>query len=135
MEWSVDKSHARIGFSATHMGILETQGRFNEFEGKVVNTGAGFEGTTVAFSAKIASINTENERRDNHLKSDVFFYAEAFPELMFSGKIEKAEKGMVLVGEMTIRDITKPIRFDVVHKGVQLRVAMVQRRDSKSWER
>ncbi len=117
MEWSIDKSHARIGFAVTHMGISETEGKFNEFDGKVITKGDKFDGATVEFTAKTASVDTDNERRDNHLRSDDFFNAEAFPELKFMGKIAKENDQLVLNGDLTIRDVTKPVQFNVTHKG------------------
>lgn len=115
--WEIDKNHSDIGFSAVHMVISEVTGEFKEFEGTVSNAPDDFNGAEVEFSAKVASINTDNERRDNHLKSDDFFNAEEFPEVKFSGKITKEGDKHYLVGSFTMRDVTKEIKFDVKHNG------------------
>lgn len=76
--WKIDKGHSKVGFSVTHMVVAETEGKFNDFEGTVVSKTEDFNGAEVSFSAKVASINTDNERRDGHLKSPDFFDAENF---------------------------------------------------------
>jgi polyisoprenoid-binding protein YceI len=116
-KWVVDKNHTDIRFSALHMVISEVEGEFKEFEGSVTSTSDDFNGAGVEFVAKTASINTDNERRDNHLKSDDFFKAEAYPDVKFKGKIEKNGDKHYLVGEFTMRDVTKPIKFDVKYNG------------------
>ena len=71
--WAIDKSHSKIGFSVTHYGISEVEGNFNDFDGTVVTKSEDFDGAEVSFVAKTASIDTDIERRDNHLKSADFF--------------------------------------------------------------
>jgi len=115
--WSVDKSHSDIRFTTTHMSISEVDGEFKEFDGKVSSTTDDFTGSDVEFTAKVASISTDNERRDDHLKGEDFFNAEKFPELKFKGKIQKEGDRYYLVGDLTIRDITKPIKFNVKYNG------------------
>lgn len=117
IEWTFDKGHSKIAFAATHMGIAETDGNFKEFDGKVTTATTDFTGAKVEFTANTASVFTDNERRDGHLKSDDFFNAELFPELKFNGSISKEGNDMYLVGDLTIRDITKPIKFNVKHGG------------------
>ncbi|HCW08496.1 MAG TPA: polyisoprenoid-binding protein, partial [Cytophagales bacterium] len=102
--WALDRAHSKIGFSATHFVVAETEGEFKDFDVKVSSTSDDFNGASVEFTAKVASINTENERRDGHLKSDDFFNAEKFPEIKFKGKIEKQGASYVLKGDLTIRD-------------------------------
>lgn len=115
--WVIDKNHSDIGFAAVHMVISEVTGEFKEFDGTVSNAPDDFNGAEVEFAAKVASINTDNERRDNHLKSDDFFNAEEYPEVKFSGKITKEGEKHYLVGSFTMRDVTKDIKFDVKHNG------------------
>ena len=116
-KWLVDKNHTNIRFSAIHYVITEIEGEFKEFEGSVTSKSDGFSGAEVEFVAKVASISTDNERRDNHLKSDDFFNAEKFLEIKFKGKIESKGKKYYLVGDFTMRDVTKPIKFDVQYNG------------------
>jgi polyisoprenoid-binding protein YceI len=115
--WKVDKNHSNIQFNVTHMVVAEVNGSFNDFEGQVVASGDDFNGADVSFVAKTASINTDNERRDNHLKSDDFFNAEKFPELKFEGKLVKEGDKYQLKGKFTIRDVTKDVVFPVKHMG------------------
>lgn len=116
-EWTLDKAHSKIRFAVSHMGISETEGQFNEFDGKVRSTADNFIGAAVEFTANTASIDTDNERRDGHLKSDDFFNAEIYPELRFAGELVEENGSLYLVGDMTIRDVTKEEKFEVVHFG------------------
>ena len=115
--WKADPAHTRVRFSATHMLIAEVSGEFREFDGKIVSYNEDFIDAEVTFTAMVGSLDSDNERRDGHLKSDDFFNVEKFPELKISGKITKEGDKLYLVGEMTIRDITKPIKFDVKYNG------------------
>jgi polyisoprenoid-binding protein YceI len=116
-EWTVDKSHSSVGFTVTHLVISEVEGQFTDFDAKVVSTSDDFAGSTVEFTAKAASIDTDNEQRDNHLKSDDFFNAEKFPEVKFNGQIVKNGAKYQLVGKFTMRDVTKDVTFDVKYNG------------------
>src|SRR6478609_4762023 len=78
--WNLDKSHSSVGFSVSHMVVSEATGKFNDFTVKVVSKTADFDGSEVEFTAKTASVDTDNERRDGHLKSPDFFDAEKFPD-------------------------------------------------------
>lgn len=115
--WNIDKAHSKISFNVVHMAITEVEGTFNDFDAKVVSPSDDFHNAEVEFTAKVASISTENERRDNHLKSDDFFNAEKFPEIKFKGKLVKEGDGYKLKGDFTMRDVTKAVTFDVVHGG------------------
>jgi polyisoprenoid-binding protein YceI len=97
--------------------ISEVGGKFKDFDGQVKSNGDGFDGSEIQFKAFVESINTDNEQRDGHLKSDDFFNAAEYPELKFDGKLVKNGSGYILKGEMTIRDVTKPIAFDVQYNG------------------
>lgn len=116
--WVIDKSHSTIGFSVTHMAVSEVEGSFKEFDGSVVSKKADdFDGAEVTFTAKAASIDTDNERRDGHLKSPDFFDAEKYPELTFKGKLVKDGKKYKLKGDFTMKGVTKAVEFDVTYGG------------------
>jgi polyisoprenoid-binding protein YceI len=117
--WSFDKAHSSIVFNVEHLVISEVTGKFGSFDGQVTAGSDDFEGGKVNFTVDVASINTDNERRDNHLKSDDFFNAEKFPKITFSnGTLEHVEgKDYKLKGDLTIRDVTKPVELDVRHGG------------------
>lgn len=115
--WTVDKAHSKIGFTVDHMVVAEVDGNFRDFNGKVVTKSPDFNGADVDFVAKIASIDTDDEKRDGHLKSDDFFNAEKYPELKFNGKLVKEGAKYFLKGDLTIRDVTKPVTLDVTYGG------------------
>jgi polyisoprenoid-binding protein YceI len=115
--WTADKAHSSIGFTATHMVVSETAGSFKDYEITVNSTKEDFNGATVDFTAKVASLSTDNQMRDNHLKSDDFFNAEKYPEIKFSGKLVKKGKKYFLEGKLTLRETTKDISLPVVYKG------------------
>jgi polyisoprenoid-binding protein YceI len=115
--WSVDASHSNIGFSVPHMVVSEQEGNFKEFSITVTSKSDDFNGADVQFTAKAASINTENEKRDGHLKSADFFDAEKFPEVTFKGKLVKEGGKYVLKGDFTMKGVTKAVSFDVTYGG------------------
>ena len=117
--WDFDKSHSKIGFSVTHLLITEVEGQFKEFEANIVSPNEDFENATIEFSANIASIDTDNDKRDNHLKSDDFFNAEKFPKMTFkSNSFTKIDaNNYKLVGDLTIRDVTKEVELAVKYNG------------------
>jgi polyisoprenoid-binding protein YceI len=115
--WTVDKVHSKIGFSAPHMVVAETEGVFRDYDIKVTSKTADFNGADVEFTAKVASIDTDNEKRDGHLKSDDFFNAEKYPEIKFKGNLVKEGAGYKLKGNLTIRDVTKAVTYDVTYGG------------------
>ncbi|MCE7863649.1 MAG: polyisoprenoid-binding protein [Bacteroidetes bacterium CHB5] len=115
--WKIDKGHSKVGFSVTHMVVAETEGKFNDFEGTIVSKTEDFNGAEVQFSAKVASINTDNERRDGHLKSPDFFDAEKFPDITFKGTLVKDGSKYKLKGDFTMKNVTKKVEFDVTYGG------------------
>lgn len=115
--WTADKPHSKIAFNVTHMAVSEVEGNFREFEASLVTNAADFDGAEISFTAKTASIDTDNERRDNHLKSADFFDAEKFPEVTFKGRLVKAGSKYKLKGDLTMHGVTKPIEFDVTYGG------------------
>ena len=115
--WAIDKAHSKIGFSVTHMAVSEVEGNFKDFDASLVSKGADFNGAEVTFSAKTSSIDTDNERRDNHLKSPDFFDAEKHPDLSFKGNLVKQGTKYKLKGNLTLRGVTKPVEFDVTYGG------------------
>jgi polyisoprenoid-binding protein YceI len=119
--WKVDPTHTEIQFKARHLMITNVTGNFDTFDADVVTDGDNFSTAKVNFTADAASINTNNEQRDAHLKSDDFFNAEKYPKLTFaSTKIEKngGEGHYILTGDFTIRDVTKPVTLDVDFGGI-----------------
>ncbi len=119
-KWDFDKSHTTIGFSVTHLIIAEVDGNFKSFNGSVTTNDNNFENAQVKFSADVNSINTQNDKRDRHLKSDDFFNAKKFPQVTFKSKSfnKVDDKNYKMVGNLTIRGITKEITLDVKLNGI-----------------
>ncbi|GIV36089.1 MAG: polyisoprenoid-binding protein [Cyclobacteriaceae bacterium] len=115
--WTIDKVHSKIGFSVSHMVVSETEGVFKDYTATVVSKSDDFNGAEVTFAAKVASIDTDNERRDNHLRSPDFFDAEKYPEITFKGTLVKEGAKYKLKGDFTMKGVTKKVEFDVVYGG------------------
>jgi polyisoprenoid-binding protein YceI len=115
--WTIDKEHSNIGFRVAHFVISDTVGCFKDFDATITTPPDGFTGGTVNFTAKTASISTNNEQRDGHLRSDDFFNAAKFADLKFAGALVKEGGNDVLKGNMTIRGITRPVSFAVTYGG------------------
>lgn len=113
--WSIDKAHSEIAFKVKHMMISTVTGHFEDFDATAKTDGDNFNNAEFTFSAKTASLNTKNKDRDTHLRSDDFFNSEKFPEMKFVSKSFDGEK---LVGDLTIRDITKEVTLDAELNGV-----------------
>jgi len=111
--WTIDNAHSKIGFSVTHMAVAEVEGKFNDFTGTLISKAETFDGAEVTFSAKTGSIDTDNERRDNHLKSPDFFDAAKYPEISFKGNLVKNGTTFKLKGDLTMHGVTKPVEFEV----------------------
>jgi polyisoprenoid-binding protein YceI len=117
--WKVDKSHSNVKFAVSHMVVSEVEGSFRMFDGSLVASKADLSDAVINFSVDVNSVNTDNERRDVHLKGDDFFNAEKFPKMSFVSKSMKplGNNKYALTGDLTIRDITKTVTFDVTFGG------------------
>lgn len=113
VNWNIDASHSKLGFAVTHMMVSETEGKFKIYEGKVSSkTDLDFTDAKIEFSVDAASINTDDEKRDGHLKSADFFDVEKFPKITFVSKSMKPGKvkgTYTLVGELTMHGVTKAV--------------------------
>jgi polyisoprenoid-binding protein YceI len=117
--WAIDPSHSEISFKIKHLVVTTLTGKFETFEGILETANEDFSDATISFTADVASINTGNADRDGHLKSDDFFNAEAFPKVTFtSTSFTKTGDGEYkLTGNITLRDVTKPIELTVEYGG------------------
>ncbi|MFC6102859.1 YceI family protein [Olivibacter domesticus] len=113
--WNIDKVHSEISFKVKHMMISTVTGYFEDFNATAETSNDDFVNADFSFTAKTSSINTKNGDRDGHLKSDDFFNAEKYPELLFKST---SFDGETLVGDLTIRDITKEIKMYVDFNGI-----------------
>lgn len=115
--WTLDKSHTKIGFVVTHMAVSEVEGNFKDFEGSIVSKAADFDGAEIKFTAQTASIDTDNDRRNEHLKSPDFFDAAKNPTVTFAGTLAKDGGKYKLKGDLTMHGLTKSVEFDVTYGG------------------
>jgi len=117
--WNVDPSHSKVNFSVSHLVISEVDGTFKTFNGSIVSTSNDFTNAKINFEIDINSINTDNVKRDNHLKSEDFFYADKYPKMIFKSTSFKKVKGnsYLLRGNLTLRGVTKPITLNVKYGG------------------
>lgn len=117
--WTLDAAHTNINFSVSHMVIAEVSGTFKQFDGTVTASKADFSDAQIAVTIQAKSINTENNDRDNHLRSADFFDAENHPVITFrSTSVAAAGAGkLAITGDLTMRGVTKSITLDAKFKG------------------
>ena len=117
--WKIDPAHSEIQFKVRHLVISTVTGHFKNFDATVETDGEDLENAKIYFEAETNSIETNNEQRNNHLRSDDFFNAEKYPKLTFTSTSFKrtGDDEYKLTGDLTIRDVTKSITLDVVHGG------------------
>jgi polyisoprenoid-binding protein YceI len=111
-KWKIDPAHSEIQFKVRHLMVTNVTGYFKKFDLTVETENDDFN------TADIDSIETNSEQRDAHLKSDDFFSAEKFPQLTFvSNDYKGTGDEAILNGDLTIRDVTKPIKLNVEYGG------------------
>ncbi|HMR19718.1 MAG TPA: YceI family protein, partial [Sphingobacterium sp.] len=118
--WNLDTAHSEIEFKVRHMMISTVKGHFGAFEVKLDSESEDISQASVEATIDTSSISTQNEQRDQHLKSSDFFDIEQFPNITFrSTAVEKKSSDEYKVtGDLTIKDITKPIVLDVELGGI-----------------
>ncbi|TWD82699.1 polyisoprenoid-binding protein YceI [Kribbella amoyensis] len=113
----LDTAHSEIGFTVRHL-MTKVRGTFQEFAGEIVVKDS-LEESTTAVTIELASVHTRSEQRDAHLRSSDIFDAEKSPKMTFaSTELRPNGDDYVLVGELTIKDVTKPVELDVEFLGV-----------------
>lgn len=118
-KWTIDPTHSEVGFKVKHMMFTNVSGQFDTYDATITTEDFDFETSKIEFSADIASINTGNSDRDNHLKSADFFDAEKNPKLTFvSSSLVKKGEDHELTGELTINGITKTVKLDTEVSGL-----------------
>lgn len=118
-QWTVDKAHAKVGFTVTHLLISEVDGNFKTFDASITSSKEDFSDAVFSMTADVNSFNTDNEGRDKDLKGESGFNVEKFPTLTFkSTSISKvADKKFKLMGDMTIKGVTKPVTLELTFLG------------------
>lgn len=125
--WVVENTHSEVTFKVRHLMISNVSGSFKSFSGQVESAAADFSDADITFNIDVNSIETGQEARDNHLKSDDFFNAESFPQITFkSHSLKKvSDNHYELKGNLTIRDITKEIALKAEFGGTADRKSVV----------
>lgn len=118
-EWSIDTAHSNVNFTITHF-FTPVDGSFEEYSSEILFDPNDLENSSIDVTIPVSSINTENERRDNHLKSEDFFNASEWSNIHFeSNNIEQTgENQFVAHGELTIRDVTREFELPFELLGV-----------------
>jgi polyisoprenoid-binding protein YceI len=116
--WKVDPGHAEVGFVGRHFMLTKVRGRFTGVEG-VVHVAERPEDSTVEVTIDMASVNSGDNTRDDHLKSDDFFAVTTHPTATFrSTSVSWTGAGGVLKGDLTIKGVSRPVSLTVKHLGV-----------------
>lgn len=119
-KWGLDPMHSEINFKVKHMMIANVTGGFTKFTVDATSEGNDFSKGKINFTADVNSITTHNEQRDGHLKSPDFFDAEKFPTVKFesASMVKKSDDEFTLNGNLTIKDVTKPVSLNVNFGGI-----------------
>jgi polyisoprenoid-binding protein YceI len=112
--WNIEPAHSEVGFSVRHLGLSKVRGRFNTFSGTIDIT-ADRLASSVEATIDLASVDTNNEQRDGHLRSADFFNADTNPQMTFRSTAVTADS---LVGDLTINGVTRPVTLDLEFHGV-----------------
>ena len=109
--WTVDPVHSEVSFVVRHMMVSKVRGRFDKFEGAITTAPDPLKSTVTA-TVDLGSVNTGNETRDNHIRSEDFFHIEQHPTMTFrSTGIRPEGENFLLDGELTLRGVTRPVTF------------------------
>ena len=116
--WAIDTAHSRLGFSVRHAGIATVRGSFTGFEGELVLDGATPANSKATATVQTDTFTTGNEQRDGHIKSADFLEVETYPTVTFaSTEVRPDGDDYVLVGDLTIRGVTRPVEIAVEVEG------------------
>lgn len=119
-KWLLDPMHSELGFKIKHLMITNVSGAFKNFQIEMDTAGEDLTTAQVRLTADMTSISTNNEQRDAHLRNGDFFDTEKFPALVFtSNRVEDSgDDSFTLVGDLTLKGISKPVRLNVEYSGV-----------------
>jgi polyisoprenoid-binding protein YceI len=113
MPWQIDPTHASLGFTGKHMLVSKVKGQFRDYDADVNVDEANLTNSTATFRFKVASVDSGFGQRDDHLRSADFFNAEQYPEIVFTTRrIEPKGDEYRIVGDLTIRDVTREVAFE-----------------------
>ncbi len=117
-EYKIDKVHSTVGFSVKHLVISSVPGRFTDFDGTIVYDDKDVTKSSVKVTIQAASINTDNSHRDDDLRGPNFLDTAKYPTITFESKqVKKTPNGLVAVGTLTIKDVSKEIELPFTING------------------
>lgn len=116
--FAIDASHSSVGFKVRHMMVSNVRGAFDQFEGTIEFDEAAMGEASVEAVIQVSSVDTADEKRDQHLVSADFFDAEQFPEMTFrSTALKQDGEAWMLHGELTLHGVTKPVTLELEYNG------------------
>ena len=117
--YTIDPAHSRFGFVARHAMVTKVRGAFNDFEGSAVIDGENPANSSASVTLQVASIDTRNEQRDGHLRTNDFLDAENYPTITFASTSvsHEGDGDFVVTGDLTIKDVTKSISIPLEFQG------------------
>jgi polyisoprenoid-binding protein YceI len=120
IKWVLDPTHSELGFKIKHLMISNVSGSFKAFQAEVQTEETDFTTAQISLAAEMASITTNNEQRDTHLRTSDFFEVDKYPELSFkSTRIEKVDADTFnIYGDLTLKGITRPVKLVAEYNGV-----------------
>ena len=120
-KWLIDPAHSELMFKVRHLKIANVKGEFRKFSAEILSSGDDFNQAVVTAQVEAASIFTNDNNRDTHLKSADFFDAEKYPTLSFKGTSfsKTGDDEFTLTGNLTMKEITKPLSLQVAFGGVE----------------
>lgn len=118
-KWNIDASHSSIRFAVDHMVISEVEGIFSTYEGSIITTKSDFSDAKINFTVDVNSVNTDNAKRDEHLRGADFFETEKYPKMTFvSTSVQKTgENKYNLKGKLSLHGVTKEITLAMTYGG------------------
>lgn len=118
-QWKIDPAHSEVSFKVKHLVVSTVTGRFGTFDALIESERDDFSDARITFSADVASIRTNNDQRDGHLKSPDFFDAAQYPRMIFtSTSVEKvSDYELIVKGDLTLRGTTKEVTLNVIYNG------------------
>lgn len=115
--WTIDPVHSDVSFIVRHLGVSKVRGQFDTFEGQLV-TGASPLESSVTATIQTASINTRNDQRDGHVRSEDFLDVATYPTMTFTSTGVRAHgEGLLVDGDLTLRGVTKSVTLEVEVNG------------------
>lgn len=118
-KWVIDAAHTSVGFSVKHMVISKVRGRFTGLEGSIEGNPEDLTEAKINFKIDTSTIHTNNDDRDNHLRSGDFFDTETYPHITFVSTdiVSKGGNKYDITGDMTMKDATNKVTFKAVYEG------------------